>query len=877
VAEQKIQITDGQTTSVVTTSEYAALVANRPDYMPPLTVVGDAPLDAVYENADGELAREGISAEQFARRAGLGQQVAATPERVELQRAQEVRRTVEATADDSDFTALVNSALPGAQFMQNLAVGKDQAAEARQQLNTNFLVNLTGNLAEFAIGGKAIGLGFKGLLGAERAAKLGTKLGLGTEASALARAGRVAAADAAVETHFYTQNLLDRADGEFVAEDWASQVGVGLLLGGPFILGAGARGVGASVRRGIDAVSGGLPGAMSVAGDILTTANILKPGGMKARYASAAHVSGRVWRRAMGKRRGSALGVTDEAALRRNKILDDMDTVGAMVPDSLDRMRPSKRRALIEDFKAVADGNVDFLDEIGWGTITKRTSEMGRKVNGIRSQMLGVHRRFKGDGVEIKMSNRARDAALSEANILMQYVDEAGMAEVKGAIQRGILDGGADPAAMHRAFMEAKINARFRRGVSGGADVVDDAISRFMADDTIWGKAQAKKNRAILAAIDDTVAVWDELGATNITKLTSDGKLLEDIELNDALHLQGTQGAVSRIRANMETMETAGLLSRDQVRGIETKLVDADQALLDGVQAYGDVIKINRARKQAAGRLSKDAEVNHDIPTSPESFAANKAAMVAETAKDLLELGNTGLDALLSTKPMELAARGVGALHGMSTMDKYEVFYEIQKELPTLTGNPEYAMSKLSSLLDRGAAYDPVGADQAGSKMVNTMYWLASQMPKPDDTIYGRHAPEPLSLVEEYLEKHVAAYDPLSVGLAVFSGRVTPGMIDAVRVTAPAMYAEMNSIFAEVLSKVPADKANPKVVTSIGMFMGGLDPMYTGNFIMQLQSTYAQTTTQDGVINGGVNNIPNRNQPGSANSQLTTSQRQQTY
>ena len=57
------------------------------------------------------------------------------------------------------------------------------------------------------------------------------------------------------------------------------------------------------------------------------------------------------------------------------------------------------------------------------------------------------------------------------------------------------------------------------------------------------------------------------------------------------------------------------------------------------------------------------------------------------------------------------------------------------------------------------------------------------------------------------------------------------------------------------------------------MFMGGMDPMYAGDFIMKLQSSYAQTPTQQGVIQGGANNMPNPKNPGQH--QTTTSQRQQ--
>jgi len=82
--------------------------------------------------------------------------------------------------------------------------------------------------------------------------------------------------------------------------------------------------------------------------------------------------------------------------------------------------------------------------------------------------------------------------------------------------------------------------------------------------------------------------------------------------------------------------------------------------------------------------------------------------------------------------------------------------------------------------------------------------------------------------------------------------------------------------------QAPADKANPKVVTAMSIFMGGMDQLYTGDFIATLQSSYAQTATQDELINGGpqqgqTGQAANRNQPGSANSQQTSSQRQQSY
>jgi hypothetical protein len=123
------------------------------------------------------------------------------------------------------------------------------------------------------------------------------------------------------------------------------------------------------------------------------------------------------------------------------------------------------------------------------------------------------------------------------------------------------------------------------------------------------------------------------------------------------------------------------------------------------------------------------------------------------------------------------------------------------------------------------------------------------------------------------MEKFLAAADPVACGWEVYAGTCTPQMVNSLRATNPEFYAQMSAELANVMSKVPADKANPKVVAAASIFLGGLDPMYSGDFIMKLQSNYAQTATQDAVINGPRRPVRN---PG-AESSLTTSQRQQTY
>ena len=869
--EQKVRVSDGNSIQVVTATEYEAMVANRPAYLPPLTVEADT-MESVYEGDDGLLRRESVDPKQIERRAQMGMPSAATPERIEAHRAQEHKRHTEAMAEKENLTTFANAALPGAQWMQNKLVGKDVAAEARQELSVNSAMELGGNITELLIGSKGLGMAWKGLMAGGRGAKLGTSLGLaeGFGSGVAGKTGKIIGQIAGEESHFYTQQLLD-TNSEFVAEDWAAQVGIGLLIGSPFIMGASARAAGTAVRNASDKV-GGMSGAMSMAGDVLGTARVVGYGGAEsasklARGSAVGHIGSRIVKKVFKKRPGAVLGATDELAEQQARNNVARTKIGGLTPEKLDGLSPQRRAEYLRDFAEYADGNIDHLDEIRYGDLRSDARAMATQANGVRKQVLSIHRRLKGPGTEVKMTNRARDAALKEANVLLQYAEEAGMKDVKGSLKRAIISGGGDGSAIQAAMIEARLNARFRRGTSGGADLVDDAIKRYLEDDTIFTVAQVKKNKLLNAAIEETVAVWDDLGDLNIPKN------FEEITVREGIALAKAPGINNRLRDSMETMVEHDLLSADQVRGIETKLVDADDAYKRGTVAYGDMIKINKARTQAAARLKREIDNPTDIPTTQEGMAAQKRAMVADTVKDLMALGNLGLDALLSQKTMKAGARGVVALHALSVEEKYNVFVELQSELPRLTGNPEYAIDKFSKVMERGASNDPAGTQEAGAKMVNTMYWLASQMPKADDTIYGRQVPQPLSLVEEMLEKYVAAGDPLSVGFAVLDGRVTQGMVDAVRVTAPAMYAEMNGIFADMMGKVTANEANPKVVSAIGMFMGGMDPMYTGDFIMQLQSSYAQTATQDGVMRGGPNNMPNPQNPGQ--SAYTTSQGQQ--
>jgi hypothetical protein len=589
------------------------------------------------------------------------------------------------------------------------------------------------------------------------------------------------------------------------------------------------------------------------------------------KYARGAAATGLVGK-LLGRFRKKGLAQTDEVATVARQL--DNDFVHArdqLTPQKLDGMTPTKRNAALEEFRRYGD-NPNALDDVDFDNMVPAVKKMGKAVEKVRSEALKLHRRMLGDGVvDIKMTDKVRNNIIIQANELLKHVEDAGMIDVKNAIKRGIIEGGGDAATMHKALFEAKVNARFRRGVSGGADVVDDMISNFLTDSKIgWTARQIDGNIKLIKAVDETVKVWDDLGDIRVPGRPKD---YESIELTDGLNLGKNQESIAKLEAAVETLRGSGLLSDSQVAAFKTEMVAASDAIVRGTKAYQDVITINHARNMSLGKIKKQRDLAGTVADTPETFAAARMASAMQSGARLAELVARGVDAFLSTRPMQAGAGITAAVHGMSKEEKRQTFELIHQELTNLAGNPMALTESMTQFIERGAAFDPAAADHAAQKAANTIFYLQSQLPPVDDTIYGRGSPQPLSAIEEFMEKFLAAADPVACGWEVYAGTCTPQMVNSLRATNPEFYAQMSAELANVMSKVPADKANPKVVAAASIFLGGLDPMYSGDFIMKLQSNYAQTATQDAVINGPRRPVRN---PG-AESSLTTSQRQQTY
>jgi len=855
MAERKtVRFTDGLKTRVMSPAEYQAFIAGLAPQARSRIKVLSGPIDSVIENQDGELVRESLTDEQIRRRTALGETPVisgADDPKLEAFRQQEQARETAAIAGEEGALVALSKFIPGVQLLQNAEVGEETAAKARGELNAaNPLANVGGNIAAFLIGGAVA----KSLVGGTQvgAKLLGATRGLTGARKVAAQTATLAAEDIALETHLYAQHLLD-TNQQFVAEEWAGQVGQGLILASPIIGNFAAR---ALASKGIDALrTSGIASTLSGGfGDALTTAAVVSMPGTKqaakfARAAAATKLVGRIFRR--GKR---APGAVDEVAESLARAQREASDIGLFTPERLRRATPTKRREMIARMKELGAENLDVLDNIKFDTIHTRTDAMRSAVTAVRKQALSFNDKVGLTGIadNLNSTQQARYAARSAD--VVERMRDAGFGDVASGVETVVT---GDPTRAFGRWAQLRLDARFKRGTTGGAAQADDTIRSLLEDRSIWGTKVANRATKVNQAIDEVVDAWENLGTHNIPKN------LEDLELASAAKLPQISRNIDQLRASYAKFEELGMLTRAQVQKMETVFTNAEEAVLKGTEAFGDAVKINRARKGAAKlhRESNDLTAGSRQVQTKEDLDAIMAEGVLDEAREITKFGKaltTVTRAGASVTGSKVAQRGVIALRNISNEDKINLFKTLQDELPVLTGNPVLLQERIADLMGPASMVDPVGAQLASTKMVTTTYYLAGQMPRPDRSLYGKNLPTPQSKVDEFLEKWAASYDPLSVAYAALDGQITKGMVDAVRNTNPAKYAQLSVLMAQGIDTADPHKVPRATVAGINTFLGGMDPLYTGDILIQLQSNYAQTAAQDQVINGPRNQLANR-------------------
>lgn len=837
-----IRVTNGAREFVFTPAEYRSYVASLPKAARANVQVLSGDIPSITQNQAGELVRESLSHEAVSNLVDRGEDpviTGADDPALQAFNRQEKARTAKATSDDENILQAANKATPFiGQYLQNLAVGEDVATQARQELNAaNPVLGLGMDLAMLARGGITTGKTLQGT-------KLGAALGANRGAAGVAA---LTAKGAAADTYLYTQYLLDN-NLPFTAEDYASELLVGALVTLPFAGAAAVRG--AAVRGGIaagkaikGAAAGGLPGAINLAADAGVGLGIAAPGivGREVfRGAAAGRVIGRALQRIRGKKVTSAPHV-NQVAQAESAAKAQLKTIGNFTPEKLRRMTPSARAQAINDVAGVAGRNADDLHSANFETAHDRVSKMRSNVETVRKQALSINQKLgKGGAAQGPLDIGQEARYIANADAILGNVEAAGFSDITNYLKP--LVNSSAPGTTYGAWVQARLDAALKRGTTGGASQVDDALRGFLENKDIWGP-QAAQSRALNDAIDTIVSSREKLAELNIPKN------LENIQGVDAGRLTNISKEIDAVRKAYAIFEERGFLSRSQVRGVERTLIEAQEAVTSGTQAYLDVTKVNKMREQAAAltteRLSQVAQATEDV-------AALRAESVFEEASKI-----DGLKKILTAKNIEKALAGIGAaniggviaLREMKRQEVDDIFNIMQQVLPSYTGNPEALEEVTYKLLSPTNLSDPNGSMLAGISMGTSVFHLAQSMPRNNNSLYPNRK-TPRSQKWAFMNRLSAAINPVSVAYAAVEGRVTPEMIETIKVTRPAMYAELGVMLSEVLTQKGVDGIPRRTLGGIQKFIGGLDPLYQGATLIRLQTNSAQNQQQQQLIPG---------------------------
>lgn len=219
-------------------------------------------------------------------------------------------------------------------------------------------------------------------------------------------------------------------------------------------------------------------------------------------------------------------------------------------------------------------------------------------------------------------------------------------------------------------------------------------------------------------------------------------------------------------------------------------------------------------------------------------------------------------------------------IHESTMQEKEEFFMEMQQRIPSMTSNPEIMAKEMEPFMAE-SPQNPGMHAMAGVASGNAVYLLSNKLGRVDRTLHGKGRTPRRDRVIRFTETYAAMANPMDVAYAATTGEVTQDMIDAIRVSAPAQYAELGALFSQVIDNVDIHTLPRSTVKGMLKFMGGGDPLFQGEVIMQLQSNYAQNAEQQEAV-GGQQPMPNGQQfnqshPQDGDNAFTFTQRVQSY
>ena len=823
--------------------------------------------DSVYTNTEGEQVRESLSGDQIIRRMDFGEQALVTgaddPKLQNYNRQQQAEAR-EAVAEEEQVVAMFDainptSLIPGVShlksYLENKALGgEEEVARIRGEISSaNRAEQMFGSMAlGFGAGGAAMGV----LRGMGVTAKTGRGLGL---------AAHIAADEAAFETARYTKYVIDNRQ-DWQAEELAANIGAGIMFAAPVVGGALLR---KPVWNALKMAGGGVGNVAGHAQSALVAASFRAGDAAQAsKLRRAAAIMG-IGRRTFGGRK--MVTKADELAETYRIMQKEEGLIGRGTPEKLRGAKAGKGDEILDAIRKNMDEPAGYLDDIDYNGMARDLGGL-RKAHVAASKELGrVPRNMKVGKVKGvgRLGKTAQDTLDSTMDTFLGRAESLGYDDFVGHLRD--LKGADNYGRLFQARLDLAMKAKQGRHSTG---ILADELKAITEDPRIWGTGKAgEQARNINDAIDGYVRAHDDLQAFGLPDDLS--------KIPDNINYEKMNDAVAKLRESMDRLHASGLASFDQVRALAGKLDDIEDALIDGGRATLQAKKLNKARRSAALNHKKRFEQvkSGDVETANalEARMAERAGQWSKARTGLIKFGDRLVE---SGRIPVFTNRMMKNIRETSHQDKEEFFMYMQERIPMLTGNPEFMAREMEPFMIENPQNPEVHA-MAGVGVGNGIYFLANKLGRVDRTLYGRDRKPRRDRVLRFFETFQAMQDPMNVAYAAMSGEVTQDMIDAIRITSPVQYNELSIVLSTVIDNADPLTLPRKSVAGINKFLGGADPLYSGEVIMQLQSNYAQNAEQQQAINGPQGGQPqgqfNQDHPQDGDNAFTFTQRLQSY
>ena len=848
-----VKFSNGQETRVLSREAFDAYMAGLSDAgRRNVKVFGKH--DSVYTNTDGDLVRESLEGDQIVARMDLGYNAmvsGADDPKLQAYMRQQQASAREQTAKDHKVVTLAAGMSP----MQGLAaatgaVGTDELDQGVGELKqANKAVSIA---SDFAVG----------LMGGGLA--MGVLKGLGISGKgALGLAAHVAVDEAAYETAVYSKYIMDTRQ-DFQAEQLGENILQGILFAGPV--------VGAAVLRkplwnAVSMVGGGVGRGLGHVQSGLVVAGLkAKDAGKASKLRRGAAVVG-IGRRLFGGRK-TVTKVDELVELRKTMAKEEVD-IGRATPEGLRSNKGAARERIIKTIQDNMDQAGGYLDDIDFGGIAPRLNKVRTAGRQAQNSIWSINRTMRGDAViGVGKIGKQQKAVLESAmDNFLGRADDMGLGDLVGHLR---------DVTSHKQYgilFQARLDLALKGKVGNqSTDLLAMELKAITEDPRIWGASKAmEQSRNLNTGIDELTEGFVQLKQLDIPDDLS--KIPADTNL-DAL-----DKALAKVRKGYDHLHASKLFSTQQVRGIESTLNKVEDALVEGKRAYLDAVKVNKARNTAAknhkARYEKVKSGDVETVGALESRMEARVEQWAEARTGLIRR----LDSIIKNNKLPLYSNRMLRTIRESTMaEKEEFFMEMQHRIPMMTSNTEILAKEMEPFMAESPQNPTVHA-MAGVNTGNAVYLLATKLGRVDRTLHGKGRTPRRDRVIRFTETYAAMASPMDVAYAATTGEVTQDMIDAIRVSAPAQYAELGALFSQVIDNVDIHTLPRATVKGILKFMGGGDPLFSGEVIMQLQSNYAQNAEQQEAM--GQQQAPQGNfkqsHPQDGDNAFTFTQRVQSY